>query len=105
MIVITHLDEREFYVYRGDRFQLTISDTMNSTVCIDEEITGKRKINFMASFRFALEDGNCAGFHLAGIFANSKELPEEIKNAVLFKDLTKQQKENFLSSVGVSIND
>lgn len=103
MIVITSLSKITRYVYGGDTFNLTISDGMNHQVIIKEEITLTKKIDFIASYRFALEDGTCPGFHLCGIFGNRKELPEEIKNAKMIDDLSKKQRKNFIKSVGIKI--
>lgn len=101
MIIITHLNKTPRHVCPGDTFNLTITDDLNCEVIICEEITVKKTIDFVASFRFALEDGTCPGFHLIGIFANSKELPKEMQEAVMLENLTKEQYENFEKSVGV----
>ena len=103
MIVITRLSEVARYVVPGDEFHMTIQDEIGCEVIIREVITVSKIINFIASFRFALEDGTCPGFHLTGIFANKDELPIEIKNAKRLYDLTKEQLENFKKSVGVEI--
>ena len=100
MIVITSLNTNPRYVEPGDAFHLTISDATGCSVVINEEITVSKIIDFVASFRFALSDGTCPGFHLTGIFGCSSELPEEIKNAVMFEDLPKEQKDNFINSIG-----
>lgn len=103
MIIITKLLDTVRRVYPGDSFNLTISDDLGCQILISEEITVAKTIDFIASFRFALEDGTCPGFHLTGIFANKNELPEEMKNAVMFDDLTAAQQRNFINSVGVKI--
>lgn len=103
MIVITSLNRSKKYAMPGDRFILTITDDFGAECTINEEVTVNRLIDYVASFRFALEDGTCPGFHLTGIFANSKELPEEIKNAVMFEDLSPDQRVRFKESVGVVI--
>ncbi len=103
MIVITSLSELTRHVYAGDTFNLTISDGLNHEVIIKEEITVTKEINFIASYRFALEDGTCPGFHLCGIFGNRKELPKEIREAKMFDDLTKKQRKKFTKSVGVKL--
>jgi len=72
-------------------------------VLIQEKITVSKTIDFIASYRFALEDGTCPGFHLCGIFGNQTELPEEFKEAKLLEDLTKEQYRNFARSVGTEI--
>jgi hypothetical protein len=87
----------------GDEFHLTIKDGLNYEVVISEKITVNKVIDFIASFRFALEDGTCPGFHLMGVFACKSELPEELKNAVMLNDLTKKQYANFAKSVGVKL--
>ena len=103
MIVITTLSRTPRNVCPGDVFNLTIIDDLECKVIICEQITVSKVIDFIASFRFALEDGTCPGFHLTGIFANSKELPKEIQDAVMLEDLTKKQYENFKKSVGIDL--
>ena len=105
MIVITSLSRTKMYAEPGDTFRMTVADNLGFECIINEEVTVERVIDYVASFRFALEDGTCPGFHLTGIFANSKELPEEIRNAVMFEDLSQDQKERFAASVGVKINE
>lgn len=100
MIIITSLNRTSRLVEPGDEFQLSIGDSLGHSVLISEVILVKREIDFIASFRFALEDGTCPGFHLTGIFANSKELPDEIKNAKRLEDLTPEQYSNFIRTVG-----
>lgn len=103
MIVITSLSEISRHVCQGDTFNLTIHDGMHHEVIIKEEITVTKEINFIASYRFALEDGTCPGFHLCGIFGNSKELPKEIREAKMFDDLTRKQQKKFVKSVGIKL--
>lgn len=100
MIVITKLSKDLIYVCPGDIFRLTITDDLSHKVIISEKITKTKTIDFIASFRFALENGICPGFHLTGIFANSTELPIEIQEAVMLEDLTKEQYDNFKKSIG-----
>lgn len=104
MIVITKLIDAPRCCLPGDKFQLTISDTLGCEVIVSENITVAKTIDFIASFRFALENGTCPGFHLMGVFACKSELPEELKNAVMLEDLTKKQYKNFVKSVGVSVD-
>lgn len=101
MIVITSLNRTCRVVLPGDQFQLMLLDDLGYSVLIKEVISVKREIDFTASFRFALEDGTCPGFHLTGIFANSKELPEEIKNVKMLYELTPEQYSNFVRTVGI----
>lgn len=103
MIVITSLNDTPIFVIPGDKFHLTLSDAMGCEIIIREEITVKKEINFIASFRFALDDGTCPGFHLTGIFANKDELPIEIQNAIMFEDLTIDQQKRFVNSVGIDM--
>jgi len=63
----------------GDTFNFTVKDSLGCEVVIREEITSRKLIDFIASFRFALADGTCPGFHLTGIFGCKSELPDEIK--------------------------
>jgi hypothetical protein len=103
MIVITSLSTIPRRVRPGDEFHLTIKDWFDCEAVISEKITVDKVIDFIASFRFALEDGTCPGFHLIGVFASKSELPEELKNAVMLNDLTKKQYANFAKSVGAKI--
>lgn len=103
MIVITTLNRMPRNVCPGDVFNLTITDDLGCDVIICEEVTVSKVIDFIASFRFTLEDGTCPGFHLTGIFANSKELPKEIQDAVMLEDLTEEQYKNFEKSVGIKL--
>jgi hypothetical protein len=103
MIVITKLDDTPRYVCPGDEFHLTIRDDFLSEVVINEKITVHKTIDFIASFRFALEDGTCPGFHLTGVFACKSELPKELRESVLFENLTPEQQKNFSKSVGIDI--
>lgn len=100
MIVLTQVIRNFRKLHAGDRFCLTIRDATSSSVIIDEEITSDRVIDYIASFRFALDDGTCPGFHLTGIFANSNELPVEIQNAVLYSDLPDDKRKRFLETIG-----
>jgi hypothetical protein len=103
MIVITSLNNIPRYVMAGDLFRLTVRDATGCTILIEEEITVSKKIDFIASYRFALEDGTCPGFHLCGIFGNTKELPVEIQQAKRLEDLTTVQRVNFLRTVGIKL--
>lgn len=117
MIVITQKSDAGFYVEPGDVFHLTVSDdsddfgvltvgkggAVHGRILITEEITVSKFIDFIAAYRFALEDGTCPGFHLTGIFGNSAELPQEIKEAKLFEELTPNQQKRFAKSIGVKI--
>ena len=104
MIVITKLYTEERHVCPGDTFNLTIKDGFNCEVLIKETITVVKTIDFIASFRFALDDGTCPGFHLMGVFACKSELPVELQGAVLFENLTKDQRKKFVKSLGVKID-
>lgn len=101
MIVITSLDTTERKLMPGDLFKLNIRDATGHHVAICEEITEYKTINYIASYRFALEDGTCTGFHLCGIFANKDALPVEIIQAVRLEDLTTEQRENFNRTSGI----
>ena len=103
MIVITSLNPVERHVAPGDEFRLTIKDALGSEVIVSETITVEKTLDFIASYRFTLEDGTCPGFHLCGIFGNKKELPEEFKTAKQLHELSEEQLENFKRSVGVKI--
>lgn len=103
MIVITSLNPNPRYVEPGDKFCLVINDALGCKVMVEEEITVRKVIDFIASFRFALEDGTCPGFHLTGVFANKAELPKELQEAVMLDDLTPEQRHNFERSVGIKL--
>ncbi len=100
MIVLTSLERRTFHVSPGDTFNLSVKNGPFETKIITEEITTSKVIDFIASFRFAMEDGTCMGFHLSGFFGNSEELPQEIRDAKRLEDLTELQRKNFIASVG-----
>lgn len=100
MIVLTSVERQAFYVSPGDTFNLSVKSGSFETKIITEEITVSKIIDFIASFRFAMEDGTCMGFHLSGFFGNSKELPQEIRDAKQLEDLTELQRKNFIASVG-----
>ncbi len=104
MIVLTSVNEsRVIYTVPGDEFRMTVKDMMGSEVLIREEIITYRRIDYIASYRFCLEDGTCPGFHLCGIFGSKAELPKEMKQAVRIEDLTEEQHANLVKSVGVKI--
>lgn len=103
MIVVTSVNNSRRHLIEGDEFCLTVTDAMGCEVMIRETITVAKVIDYIASYRFALEDGTCPGFHLSGVFANQAELPEELRNAKLLEDLTPEQYANFERSVGVKI--
>jgi len=106
MIILTsRTDHTAHAVVPGDMFRLTIKSENFEDVVISEDITEAKVINFYASYRFALEDGTCVGFHLCGIFANKKSLPKEILEAKTIEDLTPSQRENFIRSCGVKIKE
>lgn len=101
MIVITSLSSKKFHLLPDDEFCLKVTDSLGCEVLIRETITEHKVIDYIASFRFALEDGTCPGFHLTGIFANKAELPKEIREAVFIEDLTPEQYVRFVRSVGI----
>jgi len=103
MIVITSLNRTPRQISPGDIFNLVITDKLGSEVVIKETVTVAKTLDFVASFRFALEDGTCPGFHLTGIFANSAELPAEIQNAVMIDDLPADKYQRFVSSCGIKV--
>lgn len=100
MIIITSLKEREYCVCKGDKFNLSISGVDKDDVIISEEINITGIINYIASFRFAQDNGKCIGFNLCGFFGNKDYLPKEIKEAVMVQDLTEEQKSNFIETCG-----
>lgn len=95
MIVITSMVEGNWYANSGDNFCLQVGDK----IIIEETVSKSMFIDFVASFRFCLEDGTCVGNHLAGIFAKKAELPKEIREAKTIKDLTLAQQINFAKNV------
>lgn len=104
MIVITSLNRNYRLLFPGDHFTMTVRDSLGCRVAIDEIVTVSRTINYIASFRFALEDGTCPGFHLTGVFANAAELPIELQNAVMFEDLPDDKKLRFAQSCGIDLS-
>lgn len=103
MIVLTTKSDTYRTVLPGDEFHLIISDALGSEVVVKETITEHKIINYVAAYRFTLEDGSCPGFHLSGIFGNKESLPKEIKEAIHWEDLPWDKKKNFLRDVGVDI--
>lgn len=101
MIVLTSVSNVVRYVEPGDTFSLRLTDATGCEVLISEEITVKATIDFIASYRFARDDGSCVAFHLCGIFGNKACLPEEFATAVRFEDLTPEQQGRFVLSVGI----
>ncbi len=99
MIVITSLNTKPLYVRAGDTFNLIVRDGLGCEVVITEEITQDKIVDFVASFRFALEDGTCPGFHLTGVFACQAELPKELAEAKQLHELTPEQLAQFVRSV------
>ena len=98
MIVITELKDKVIHVLPGDSFNMVIQDETGSEVIISEQITVEKTIDFIASFRFALEDGTVPGFHLMGVFACKSELPVELQNAVMLADLQEDKRRRFIDS-------
>jgi len=98
MIVITSKSTEVREVRAGDKFRLTIKDLLGSSVLIEEDITADFTADYIVSFRFTMEDGTLVGSHLAGMFGNSKNLPKEFEDAVMFEDLTDSQKERLTNS-------
>ena len=103
MIVITSLKQDPFYVMFGDTFHLSVVDQAGRKEIIVEEITVTKTIDYVASFRFAQEDGTVLGFHLSGFFGDSRNLPDEIKRAVFFDELSSDQKRRFVDSAGMKL--
>ena len=103
MIVITSLKTKPYYVEPGDEFRLRIGTANGTEDVIKEEITVEKTIDFVASYRFADEDGSCRGFHLNGFFGNSAELPQEMKEAKQLSDLTPEQLERFIATSGIEV--
>lgn len=101
MIVITSFVETTRVVTDGDEFQLRISDKTGSEMFIRETITESKVLDYIASYRFALDDGTVVGFHLSGVFANKAELPKELQEAVFIEDLSREQYENFVRTCGI----
>jgi hypothetical protein len=93
--------DKVFTVHKGDEFHLTITDDLGHQVLVREEIHVNTYIDFIAAYRFINEDGTCNGYHLAGIFGQRDALPDEIKNALTWDQLTKQQQKNLIKTVGL----
>ena len=102
MIVFTSIATAARSVAPGDEFALTITDGMGCSVLVTEKITEYKVIDFIASFRFALPDGTCPGFHLMGVFAVKSELPDELANGIRVEDLTEAQRKRFMATCGTT---
>lgn len=106
MIVLTRVrNDVNYNLMEGDKFRMSITDNTGCNVLIEEEIAGERTIDFIASYRFAEEDGTVLQFHLSGIFGSRHNLPKEIVEAVRFEDLTKEQQDRFRETCGIKIQD
>jgi hypothetical protein len=101
VIVLTSVVECKYNVCVGDTFNLTVHTPYEEYSIIRETILENRSIDYIASFRFAKEDGTISGFHLSGFFGNKDNLPVEIENAVHIDDLSDVQRSNFLKSLNM----
>lgn len=101
MIVLTAINCNPKHVMDGDEFRMLVTDSTGCEVMVTEQITVTKTIDFVAAFRFALEDGTCPGFHLTGIFGCIQELPKEILRGKLLEELTDEQAQRFAQSCGV----
>jgi len=102
MIVITGKVNEVHKVQVGDLFQVLLKDSMGSQILLQEIIKVERVIDYIVSFRFAKEDGECQ-FQLAGFFGSKDDLPEEMENAVYLQDLTVEQQQKFVATVGIEL--
>lgn len=104
MIVLISIDtSRDYWLNPGDTFNLTYHETyiggLKSEDKIISEIFDKSmRINYIASFVFALEDGKIVSPNACGFFGDKNDLPKEIKEAKSWKDLTIEQQSNFEKS-------
>lgn len=103
MIIITSLIEREYSLCPGDTFNLAVENFDGTETLIRETVTKNKVVNYIASFVFALDNGRVPSFNLCGIFTNKNDLPVEIERAVLVKDLTPEQRKNFIESCGINL--
>ncbi len=101
MIVLTSINCTPKSLAAGDEFCLLVKDSTGCEVMVTEEVTVNKTIDFVAAFRFALEDGTCPGFHLTGIFGCIHELPKEILLGKLLEELTDEQAAKFAQTCGV----
>ena len=104
MIVFTSVKRDRYELVAGDTFNLTVSDKFHGKTVISEKITKNFFVDFVASYRFAGQDGTVISPHLCGIFGQSDNLPSEFAGAVMFDDLTQEQKRNFANSCGTKID-
>ena len=103
MIVLTYVrDDVHKTIYPGDTFNLNICDATGCEVMISETVKTEMIITYIASYRFANEDGEVSCPHLAGIFGDADRLPKEILNAVRYQDLPYDKQCNFYRSCGVN---
>jgi hypothetical protein len=96
LIVITYFEKLDYTLSPGDTFNLTIRNPKGTETVISEPITSHRKINFACTYRFCKDNGEMDGFHLSGMFGNTEEMPEALRNAKSVEDLTESQRINFL---------
>lgn len=97
MIVITALNTLPKLVFQGETFEALITDATGHQFIISESIQHKRVIDYVAVFRFALNDGTC--FNLSSICTNREELPPEFADAVLFDDLDMARQDKFRQTI------
>jgi hypothetical protein len=103
IVITTENKGRVFDCPEGTVFTMTVTDGKGKETVIKEEILVHRTIDYFVSFRFALEDGTCTGFHLCGFFGCKHNLPEEIKNAKKLLELTQSQLKTFIATCGMNI--
>ena len=104
MIVLISIDtSRDYWLSPGDTFNLTyrevyVNGAKGEDKIISETFDKPMRINYMASFVFALEDGKVVSPNACGFFGDKNNLPKEIKEAKSWKDLTIGQQNNFEKS-------
>jgi hypothetical protein len=99
IVITTECLDKSFHILPGDSVRLSVKGE-----CVVEEVFAhKCFVDYMAGFRFALDDGTCVGDHVCGIFADKSRLPEEVRSAKRIQDLTTEQYRNFMRTVGTRL--
>ena len=100
MIILLTVQECYYAICAGDTFNLVVKNS----IVISETFSKKRVITYAATFVYAQEDGTIISPNSCGIFGNKDDLPEEIKNAVYWKDLPVSKRHNFINTAGTRVS-
>lgn len=104
MIVLTAVrTDLEKHLDEGDIFNMIMRDQTGSEVILTETLKGPQIINYVATYRFADEDGTVRQFHLSGIFGDRDNLPRDIADAVRYDNLEPAVQRRFFDTCGANL--